>query len=274
MTVTTSIRSVLSITAMIFALASAAQAAATRTYVASTGLDGNASSNCPRTSPCKTFAGAYGVTVAGGEIVALDEAAYGPLTITGPLSIFSVTGAIITVQTGTIGFTINAGSSDVVILRNLQISGAAGSSSTKGIQVNSGRLVLENSILRLLSTALEVNSTKADIHDVDIIGNTTGVSTTGAGIDSSVFPTTGGTTLVRLSGGRILDNATAFVMNDPGLVSGANLITILGYNQGGTITTVMAGNATFVTGTGASCMNVNNCKSIWDYSSSKTGNVN
>jgi hypothetical protein len=282
MRATTSIRAAFWITVTTFALASAAHATATRTYVSSAGLDSNASSNCPRTTPCKTFAGAYAVTQSGGEIVALDAAAYGPLTITGPLSIIAIEGAIITVQSSTVGITISTGSAtDVVILRNLQISGAAGSSLTKGIVVNPGshpgRLILENSTLKSLTSALEVNSSKVDIDDTDIIGNATGITTTGAGVDTSVFPLTGGTTVVRLSGGHILDNGTAFSMSNPGLSgsgSGANFITIFGLNQGGSITTIMAGNATFVTGSGASCMAVNNCQAISDWSSSKTGNFN
>jgi hypothetical protein len=278
MRATTSMLAALSVTVMTLALGAAAQATSvTRTWVSSAGNDTNTASSCPRTAPCKTFAGAYSVTLAGGEIVALDVAGYGPLTITGPLSIFALEGAVVTVQSNTTGITVNTGSaSDVVTLRNLQISGAAGSTNTTGIVVLRGRLTLESSTLRSLVTALQVNSTKVDVADTDIIANTIGIATNGPGVDVQTFPLAGGTTVVRLSGGHILDNGNAFFMIDPGLrpSSTDNLITIFGYNQGGTITTIMAGNASFVTGSGSSCMNVNNCKAIADYSSSKTGNFN
>jgi hypothetical protein len=93
-----------------------------------------------------------------------------------------------------------------------------------------------------------------DTDFTDIIGNTTGVSTLG----------------------KVLNNSTAFVMNDPGTANGSNLITILAYNQGGTINPIIAGNTTFTTGTGPSCPNANFCKAILDFGSTKAaqGNIN
>jgi hypothetical protein len=44
-----------------------------------------------------------------------------------------------------------------------------------------------------------------------------------------------------------------------------------GWPRGGYPTRI-AGNATFLTGTGGSCMNVNNCTQIGEYSATKTGN--
>ena len=271
----TSILSALLGTAMTFALVSAAQATATRTYVSNAGDDTNTATNCPHSAPCKTFSAAYSVTQSGGEIIALDLGAYGPLTITTPLSISALAGAIITVQTGTVGITVTAGATNVVILRNFQISGAAGSSNTKGIQVNSGRLVPQYSTLKFLTTALVVNNSKADVNDNDIIGNATGISTTGTGGDAQNFPATGATTEVRISGGRILDNTTAFVMNDPGLRPSPatdNRITIFLLNQGGGITPVMAGNTTVISGTGSSC--TSQCLQAAQYSSQVGSNQN
>ena len=62
-----------------------AQAQETRTFVSAGGNDSN---NCltPAT-PCRHFTAAYAATPAGGEIDVLDPGNYGPLTITGPVSI-------------------------------------------------------------------------------------------------------------------------------------------------------------------------------------------
>src|SRR6266851_67252 len=59
-------------------IAPAAEAQAPRTFVSGTGSD---ASPCSRTAPCRNFAAALAVTAAGGDIVALDPAGYGPVTI-------------------------------------------------------------------------------------------------------------------------------------------------------------------------------------------------
>jgi hypothetical protein len=249
-------------------------ASAARTFVSGAGNDANTGTSCGAAAPCRTFAAAYGVTTAGGEIIALDSAGYGSLTITQAISIVGAHPASVTVAANTTGITINAGA-NLVILRNLQITGAGAANST-GIALTAGKLVLENSSLTRLAVGLNVANSKADVIDTDIIGNTTGVSTTGIGTDPSVFPLVGGPTQVRISLGKVLDNSTAFVMNDPGTGTSGNLITILAFNQGGTINPIVAGNTTFTSGTGPSCANASNCKAILDFSSSKTaqGNIN
>jgi hypothetical protein len=79
-------RIALSAAAVTFALASAANATAVRTFVSGTGSDANAASNCPATNPCRTFQGAYNVTSPGGEIIALDSSGYGAVYITSSVS--------------------------------------------------------------------------------------------------------------------------------------------------------------------------------------------
>jgi len=270
---TASIRVALCVAAATFALASAANATVVRTFVSASGNDGNTASNCGRTTPCRTFAAAYTVTSAGGEIYALDPAGYGPITITTALSIIGVDGAAIAVMTGTVGITVNASPSAVVIVRNVLINGA-GASSTTGIQVLAGRLALENCGLTLLTTGLNVSNSKADVNDTSFIGNGIAISTNGTGADAQNFPATGGTTMVRISGGKVLANTTAFVMNNPGLRLSAvdNLITIFLYNQGGGYPTVVAGNTTTTSGTGASCTsNPGNCTVLGQYSINLSG---
>src|SRR5262245_60054141 len=67
-----------------------AHAQASRTWVSGLGDD---AMPCSRSAPCKTFAGAIGRTIAGGEISVLDPGGYGPVTITKSISIFSDSGS-------------------------------------------------------------------------------------------------------------------------------------------------------------------------------------
>jgi hypothetical protein len=108
-------------------------AQATRTWVSGVGDDANP---CSRTAPCKTFAGAISKTAAGGEINVLDPGGFGGVTITKSISVVS-DGAIAGVLTGgTNGFIINAGATDVVVLRGLDIEGVG--TGTNGIRFIAG----------------------------------------------------------------------------------------------------------------------------------------
>src|SRR6266568_9607644 len=70
---------------LVFALSlySAAQAQA-RVFVSGLGSDGNP---CSRTSPCRTFQHGHDVVAAGGEVIALDSAGYGGVSITKSVTI-------------------------------------------------------------------------------------------------------------------------------------------------------------------------------------------
>jgi hypothetical protein len=122
-----------------------AQAQNSRSFVSSTGLDTN---NCSLAAPCRSFAGAYAKTNAGGEIDVLDTAGYGPLTITGAISIVNDGGtASVLVPSGGNGFTINAGVNDTVSLRALTFEGAG--VGLTGILFNTGQsLTIENCVIR------------------------------------------------------------------------------------------------------------------------------
>src|SRR5437764_8243366 len=116
-------------------------AQATRTWVSGTGDDANP---CSRTAPCKTFAGAISKTAAGGEIDALDPGGFGAVTITKGMTIDGGGGQVASVLvSGTNGIVVQAGPSDVVILRNLRINGIG--SGLNGVRFLSGKdLNLEN----------------------------------------------------------------------------------------------------------------------------------
>jgi hypothetical protein len=221
--------------AVTLALASGVQAAAVRTFVSGLGNDSNTATNCPRTTPCRTF---------------------GMITITGPLTIAGVDGAAVAPATGTVGITITAGSTDKILIQRLKITGG-GASNTTGIQLNSGNLVLQNSSLELLSTGLSVANSKADVVYTDIIGNTTGISTTGTGTDQN-SNTINGPTQVRLAWGSAIDNTTAFFMSSPGTGCSGNCnnITIFQFitsNTSAAYSTNMTGNTTLVSGNGTGC---------------------
>src|SRR5437867_13155113 len=93
-----------------------AHAQATRTWVSGVGDDVNP---CSRTAPCKTFAGAISKTAAGGEIDALDPGGFGAVTITKGMTIDGGPNAGGILSSGVQGVIINAGSNDVITLRNL-----------------------------------------------------------------------------------------------------------------------------------------------------------
>ncbi|MDQ3816000.1 MAG: right-handed parallel beta-helix repeat-containing protein [Armatimonadota bacterium] len=113
-------RNVLAVAAMTLLWTSFAQAQATRTWVSGVGDDVNP---CSRTAPCKTFAGAISKTAAGGEINTIDAGAFGTLTITKAITVDGRGLMAGVLASGTTGFIVNAGPSDVVVLRNLQING-------------------------------------------------------------------------------------------------------------------------------------------------------
>jgi hypothetical protein len=118
-----------------------AGAQASRTWVSGVGDDANP---CSRTAPGKTFAGAISKTAAGGEIDALDPAGYGAVTITKGITIDGGGGQVASVLvSGTNGIVVQAGPSDVVILRNLRINGIG--TGINGIRWLAGKaLTVEN----------------------------------------------------------------------------------------------------------------------------------
>jgi hypothetical protein len=121
------------------AMTSAAQAQSTRTWVSGTGDDANP---CSRTSPCKTFPGAYSKTATGGEIDVLDPGGFGTITISHAITIDGGGGSMASILgSGTPGITISAGSTDDITLRNLTLTGLLDYTSpgTTGIVFNSGR---------------------------------------------------------------------------------------------------------------------------------------
>jgi len=114
-----------------------------RTFVASDGLDTNP---CTRTAPCRSFAIAIGQTDNSGEVIVLDSAGYGPVTIAKSVSILAPAGvyAGISVLPGNEGVTIDSPGVHVT-LRGLTINGQGG---TRGIDlVNGAELHVDNCVV-------------------------------------------------------------------------------------------------------------------------------
>ena len=126
--------------------ASQAHAQATRTWVSGVGDDANP---CSRTAPCKTFAGAISKTAPGGEINCLDPGGFGGVTITKALSIVCqyTEGGVLSAGAGVNGIIVNAGATDNVYLRGLDLHGAG--SAQNGIRFLAGAsLTVEDSVIR------------------------------------------------------------------------------------------------------------------------------
>jgi hypothetical protein len=162
--------------ALIGALASNPAEAAQRAFVASSGSDGNTATGCGLAAPCRTFAMAMTVVSDGGEIVALDAAGYGPVTITKSVTITANPGfyAGIAVASGD-GVTIATAAVNV-ILRGLIINGTGG---TNGVVMTNGNtLSIENCVISNFpgGSGVEVDvAAKVRVVDSLIRGNNNGV---------------------------------------------------------------------------------------------------
>ncbi len=131
-------RSQITVLALTLGLSATAFGQATRTWVSGTGADSNP---CTRTLPCATFAAAYAVTAAGGEIDALDPGSFGQLTIDHTITIdggTSTSTSEIVAASGN-GLDVRPPQGSTVTLRNLNILGM-GTGDT-GIAVTDGTSV-------------------------------------------------------------------------------------------------------------------------------------
>ena len=136
---------ILTSAALVALTAGPAAAQATRTWVSGVGNDVNP---CSRTAPCKTFAGAISKTAPGGEISVVDPGGFGTVTITKSISIngeyHGEAGIIGSLTTGVV---VNAGATDIVNLRGLNIEGVG--NGVNGIRyLAGGTLHVQNTIIR------------------------------------------------------------------------------------------------------------------------------
>jgi hypothetical protein len=149
-----------------------ARAQAVRTFVSGHGTD---SGTCGVGSPCRTFAFALTQTAAAGEVVVLDSAGYGVMTINKAINITNEEGveAAITVSTGD-GITIAAGVNDTVNLTGITLAGGGGNN---GITYNTGgTLNIRNCVVRgMIGNGLSLTPTTAgaqmNVSDTVVSGN-------------------------------------------------------------------------------------------------------
>lgn len=140
---------------LVLAAAATSNAQATRTWVSGTGNDGNP---CNRVSPCQTFSGAISKTLPGGEISVLDPHGYGSVTITKSISINGEgTLASLLVGSSGTGITVNAGASDTVYIKNLDIIGAGNGSNGINWVAGNALVVEKVRIYNMTSTGINVN---------------------------------------------------------------------------------------------------------------------
>jgi hypothetical protein len=185
-----------------------ALAAAQRTFVASYGLTANTAFNCSLAFPCRAFNDAISVTNPGGEVVILDTAGYGPMTIMksikiiGPSGVYggiSVLGGVGPPPPPTTGVTINAGDTDVITLRGLDISGVpgvAGPFPNIGIDIqNAGVVHIEKSSIgnftQDASACINLNTAKAIqvyVNDSFLRECRNGIAVAGTGTDDTLRP--------------------------------------------------------------------------------------
>jgi len=135
-----------------------------RTFVASNGVDTNP---CSVTLPCRSFATAISKTNPTGEVIVLDSAGYGPVTITQSVAIIAPQGvyAGISVPAATSGIVVN-GSGILVKLSGLTINGQGG---VNGIQFLDGsRLVVERcTVVGMTGLALSDSASSSRLYVVD-----------------------------------------------------------------------------------------------------------
>lgn len=204
--------------AILLTAGAGAQAQNTRSWVSGVGSDANP---CSRTAPCQTFAGAIGKTLAGGEINALDPGGFGPVTITKAITIDGGSEFAGITAAGTVnGVTINAGPTDVVVLRHLTINGQTASTpaGANGVKFTSGAaLIIENCVIENFD---DHNINFVPTGDLGAAGphrlyvtNTSSVnSTNGAGIHTKTVA--GDTIIAVVEGCSLNNNFTGFLAED------------------------------------------------------------
>jgi hypothetical protein len=168
-----------------FGFSPVANATAQRTFVASYGLTANTAFNCSIAKPCRAFSEAIGVTNPNGEVIVLDSAGYGPVTIIKSVSLIAPPGiyAGISVVSGD-GVTINAPGATVV-LRGLSINGQGGSFGVSVAQVS--RVRIESCVIANMTSNGILDTAAGDMIVVDTIvrdngGAGIGVSASGASV--------------------------------------------------------------------------------------------
>jgi nitrous oxidase accessory protein NosD len=153
-----------------------------RSFVASYGNDANTATNCTFANPCRGFSAALTVTDSGGEIVALDAAGYGKVTITKSVTITANPGFYAGISTDS-GPAIGISMPGIdVILRGLSVNGIGGTNGN-GVQMTAGHsLTIENCVFSNFSSTgviAALAGAAVRISDSTFRGNSTGLAVFG-----------------------------------------------------------------------------------------------
>jgi hypothetical protein len=137
---------------------------ASQTWVSGTG----SGSACTRTQPCRTFAQAYAVTEAGGQIQVLSSGEFGPLYIKKSITIKAegALGSIVANEYN--GITIDVYGFERVVIDGLDIDGTPNGS--VGIMVlGGGHVLIRNTAIRNFSSAgIYLNGLDSDTNGLTI----------------------------------------------------------------------------------------------------------
>ena len=158
-----------------------------RTFVASFGNDANTATNCGFANPCRGFTAAQTVTDPNGEIVALDAAGYGAVTITKSITITANPGFYAGISASTGAAVTIATASVNVILRGLNINGIGAANGI--LMTNGSSLSVENCVVSNFSNnGIWVrNAARVRVSDSLVRGNTLdGIAIEGGGTGSVV----------------------------------------------------------------------------------------
>jgi hypothetical protein len=158
----------------------------TRTFVSGVGVD---TGTCPPATPCRTFAYALTQTAGGGEIIAVDTAGFGAVTITQPITILAVPGALASIAAdGSVAadIIINANTTDSVSLKNIVFDSTG---VADGIDFNSGGFLHVENCTFTNFTGNGINVTRSAAADMASVF-----------IDDSTFRETNNGVFVRSTG--------------------------------------------------------------------------
>ena len=172
---------------VLFAAVTALPAGAVqRVFVASYGNDANTATNCGFANPCRGFTAAMTMVDPGGEVVALDAAGYGVVTITKSVTLTANPGFYAGISASSGNAVTIATASVNVILRGLNLNGIGG---VDGVSMTDGTsLTIENCVISNFSNVgISVNTAASvRISDTTARNNLHGIlAQKGASLDVS-----------------------------------------------------------------------------------------
>jgi hypothetical protein len=243
-----------------------------RAFIATTGSSSNTATLCQKTAPCRLWSDGLSVINDGGEVVALDDGGFGAnvsVTKSAVLSGYGGRYAGFLVGAGTSGFVINAPGKRVVI-REIQFTGVGGSSTSNGITVTAGGVVIDHCNFQFLGNGLNATGsgstpstwTRVDIYNSNFNYNINGILATGPGTEQigAVNSPATAQLMVRVNGGNINQNTVGVKMGGRGYdANSIDLSNVFFFSQGGGPATNVAGNGTNYQCTDPNSANNNPC---------------